>query len=264
MLAMTTTIVPARAPVRAPRAAALSSRVAAPLAPRSLSGPNPGRTPTLVTAAGPEEFSSAPAPSLDAAPTPGGMSKTQAAKLAAKQAKKAAKKPKKAQMQKPKRRKAPSGEKKVEMPPTEAELAASAKYDAMLEEGAIVYECFIRAKGPNQWFPVGPMAVKQDWMIVPEMWKAEDAMKKAGFKMYPALMRAPCFGNVEYGYRARDDEKKVTEEQIREAKGKLNPFEDVVLLEKPADGSAGPPSMGIMDRLNKWMNPYGTGKGESK
>ena len=108
------------------------------------------------------------------------------------------------------------------------------------------------------------MAVKQDWMIVPEMWKAEDAMKKAGFKMYPALMRAPCFGNVEYGYRARDDEKKVTEEQIREAKGKLNPFEDVVLLEKPADGSAGPPSMGIMDRLNKWMNPYGTGKGESK
>ena len=150
------------------------------------------------------------------------------------------------------------------MPPTEAELAASAKYDAMLEEGAIVYECFIRAKGPNQWFPVGPMAVKQDWMIVPEMWKAEDAMKKAGFKMYPALMRAPCFGNVEYGYRARDDEKKVTEEQIREAKGKLNPFEDVVLLERPADGSAGPPSAGIMDRLNKWMNPYGTGKEESK
>ena len=128
------------------------------------------------------------------------MSKTQAAKLAAKQAKKAAKKPKQAQMQKPKRRKLRPA-KKVEMPPTEAELAASAKYDNMLEEGAIVYECFIRAKGPNQWFPVGPMAVKQDWMIVPEMWKAEDRMKKAGFKMYPALMRAPCFGNVEYGYR---------------------------------------------------------------
>ena len=66
-----------------------------------------------------------------------------------------------------------------------------------------MYECFIRAKGPQPVVPLGPMAVKQDWMIVPEMWKAEDAMKKAGFKMYPALMKAPCFGNVEYGYRPR-------------------------------------------------------------
>ena len=47
------------------------------------------------------------------------------------------------------------------MPPTEAEVASSAKYDAMLAEGSFVYEVFIRAKGPNQWFPVGPMAVKQ-------------------------------------------------------------------------------------------------------
>ena len=31
----------------------------------------------------------------------------------------------------------------------------------MIAEGGIVYECFIRAKGPNQWFPLGPMAVKQ-------------------------------------------------------------------------------------------------------
>ena len=45
-------------------------------------------------------------------------------------------------------------------------------------------------------------------------------------------MKAPCFGNVEYGYRPRDDESKITEEQIREAKGKLNPFEDVKLLER--------------------------------
>jgi hypothetical protein len=80
------------------------------------------------------------------------------------------------------------------VPPTAGEIAASEKYDAMLAEGSIVYEVFIRARGPNQWFPVGPMAVKQEWMIVPELWKAEEAMKKAGFKMYPALMNAPCFG----------------------------------------------------------------------
>jgi predicted membrane-bound spermidine synthase len=147
------------------------------------------------------------------------------------------------------------------MPPTEAELAKAAKYDTMLEDGAKVYEVFIRAKGPNQWFPVGPMAVKQDWMIVPEMWKAEADMKKAGFKMYPALLNAPCFGKVEYGYRVRDDEKKVTEEEIREAGGKLNPFEDVVLLERAADGSDGAPAeLGWKEKLDKWMNPYGSGK----
>ena len=184
------------------------------------------------------------------------------AKKAAKKAEKVAKKAaaSAAPLQKPKRRKAKTGEKKVDMPPTEAELRAAAKYDAMVEEGGKVYECFIRAKGPNQWFPLGPMAVKQDWMIVPEMWKAEADMKKAGFKMYPALLRAPCFGKVEYGYRVRDDAAKVTEEQIREAEGKLNPFEDVKLLEPNADGSGPSAEKSLMDKFNEWMNPFGTGK----
>ena len=207
---------------------------------------------TVVRAGADDQFGAASAPSLDAAPP----MKNKDAKKAEKKAAKAAKPPPK--LQKPKRRKAPSGEKKVDLPPTEAELAASAKYDAMIAEGGLVYECFIRAKGPNQWFPLGPMAVKQDWMIVPEMWKAEDAMKKAGFKMYPALMKAPCFGNVEYGYRPRDDASKITEEQIREAKGKLNPFEDVKLLER-GEGD-GPPQESLMDKFNKFMNPYGDGK----
>ena len=200
------------------------------------------------------------APSIDAAPAPG-INKKDAKKAAKKAAKRAAKKDKAPpKLQKPRRRKAKTGEKKVDVPPTAAEIAASEKYDAMLEEGGIVYECFIRAKGPNQWFPVGPMVVKQEWMIVPELWKAEEAMKKAGFKMYPALMRAPCFGKVEYGYRQRDDSAKVTEEEIRAAQGKLNPFEDVILLEKPADGEGGPPQESFMDKFNKFMNPYGTGK----
>mmetsp|Transcript_37595 Transcript_37595/g.93475 ORF Transcript_37595/g.93475 Transcript_37595/m.93475 type:complete len:279 (-) Transcript_37595:132-968(-) len=199
---------------------------------------------------------SAPPPTFDAgAPAP--ALKNVDAKKLAKKAAKAAKAP--PPLQKPKRRKAPSGEKAIEVPPTEAETAASDKYDAMLAEGGIVYEVFIRAKGPNQWFPVGPMAVKQDWMIVPEMWKAVEPMKKAGFKMYPALARAPCFGKVEYGYRQRDDSNKMTEEQIRAGEGKLNPFEDVQLLEVPADGVGGPPELTLMDKFNKFMNPYGSG-----
>jgi hypothetical protein len=65
---------------------------------------------------------------------------------------------------------------------------------------------------------------------------------------------------VEYGYRERDDAKKITEEEIRAAAGKLNPFEDVKLLERSADGSDAPPQESIMDKFNKFMNPYGTGK----
>jgi len=86
MLAMTTTTVSARAPVRA-RAAALSSRVAAPFTARS-AATSKTKLPMSITRAGPEEFSSAPAPSLDAAPAPGGMSKTAQRKAAEKAAKK--------------------------------------------------------------------------------------------------------------------------------------------------------------------------------
>ena len=236
--------------------------VLAPLAARPSVAPRRAsstRRQTVVRASD-DQFASAPAPDVGSAPA---LKKKDAAKQAKKQAKLERKaNASAAPLQKPKRRKAKTGEKKVDLPPTEAELRASAKYDAMVEEGNAVYECFIRAKGPNQWFPLGPMAVKQNWMIVPEMWKAEADMKKAGFKMYPALMNAPCFGKVEYGYRVRDDANKITEEQIREAAGKLNPFEDVKLLEVPADGIAPLPEPSLVEKFNKWMNPYGTGKEE--
>ena len=75
---------------------------------------------------------------------------------------------------------------------------------------------------------------------------------------------APCFGMVEYGYRVRADAAKVPEDQIREAKGNLNPFEDVLLLERPADGVGAPPEPTLMEKFNKWLNPYGTGKEDGK
>ena len=124
----------------------------------------------------------------------------------------------------------------------------------MLSEGGIVYEVFIRAQGPNQWFPVGPMVVKQEWQIISELWAAEEPLKTAGLKMYPGLSRPPAFGKVEYGYRKRDESKKVSEAQIREAAGKMNPFDDVVLLTRDAD--SGPPLVSWMDKIKKIMNPY--------
>ena len=56
----------------------------------------------------------------------------------------------------------------------------------------------------------------------------------------------------------RDDSKKITEEQIRAGSGNLNPFDDVVLLER-SDGVV-PPEPTLMDKFNTFLNPFGTGK----
>ena len=98
---------------------------------------------------------------------------------------------------------------------------------------------FVRAAGPNQWFPVGPLASESPRNIKKEIWAAEKPLKEAAFKMYPALAKPPAFGRVEYGYRERDESSKITEEQIREKQGQKNPFDDVILLTKDDDSIDG-------------------------
>ena len=108
--------------------------VIAPLAARPVAAPRRATTHRAVTrAAADDKFASAPAPSLDA---PAPAMKAKDAKRAAKKAEKLAKKAaaSAAPLQKPKRRKAKTGQKKVDLPPTEAELRAPAKYDALVAE----------------------------------------------------------------------------------------------------------------------------------
>lgn len=185
----------------------------------------------------------APAPSMQAAPAPE-MQLTKKGKPMPK-------------AQKPKRRKEKTGAPApVKATPTKAELEAEEKFDAIVAEGGAIFEVFIRARGPNQWFPVGPMAVKNPRSIKSEIWAAEEPLKRAGFRMYPKLLAFPANGNVEYGYRERDESKKMTEEEIRAGGGTKNPFEDVILLTKDDGVSTSTDQGSLIDKFKKMLNPY--------
>jgi len=159
--------------------------------------------------------------------------------------------------QKPQKRKAKTGAPppvKIEL--TEAEKEAEKKFDDIVAAGGAIFEVFIRAKGPNQWFPVGPMAVKNPRSIKNEIWAAEEPLKKAGFRMYPKLLAFPASGKVEYGYRERDEAKKMTEEDIRAGAGTKNPFDDVILLTRDDGVSTESDQGSILDKFKKMLNPY--------
>jgi len=160
--------------------------------------------------------------------------------------------------QKPRRRKAKTGGNQgatMKETPSAADVAAGDRFDEIVARGGIVVEVFVRAAGPNQWFPVGPLAVLSAKAIKREIWAAEEPLRKAAFKMYPALAKPPAFGRVEYGYRERDEEKKVSEADIRDAAGKKNPFDDVILLTRE-DDSTESESEGFFSKIKKALNPY--------
>ena len=113
--------------------------------------------------------------------------------------------------QKPRQRKPKTGAPPPPPPPTAKDLEMMSKFDDLEAGGGIKYEVFARAKGPNQWFPVGPMVVKEEWMIGKELWNAEEPLKRAALQMYPKLAAAPAFGKLEYGFR-RADKEKISEE----------------------------------------------------
>ena len=157
--------------------------------------------------------------------------------------------------QKPRKRKAKTGSPRPPPPPTAKDLEMMSKFDELEADGGVKFEVFARAKGPNQWFPVGPMVVKEEWMIGKELWNAEEPLKRAALQMYPKLAAAPAFGNLEYGFR-RADAEKITEEEIRRGQGKVNPFDDVEVLKERSEYDGAAPERTLLQKFNAWMNPY--------
>jgi hypothetical protein len=157
--------------------------------------------------------------------------------------------------QKPRQRKAKTGAPPPPPPPTAKDLEMMSKFDDIEAAGGVKYEIFARAKGPNQWFPVGPMVVKEEWMIGKELWNAEEPLKRAALQMYPKLAAAPAFGKLEYGFR-RADKEKISEEEIRQGQGKVNPFDDVELLKDRSEYDGVAPEKTLLEKFNAWMNPY--------
>ena len=157
--------------------------------------------------------------------------------------------------QKPRQRKPKTGAPPPPPPPTAKDLEMMSKFDDLEAGGGIKYEVFARAKGPNQWFPVGPMVVKEEWMIGKELWNAEEPLKRAALQMYPKLAAAPAFGKLEYGFR-RADKEKISEEEIRQGQGKVNPFDDVEVLKERSEYDGVAPEKTLLEKFNAWMNPY--------
>ena len=165
------------------------------------------------------------------------------------------KKKKEYKPQKPRQRKPKTGAPPPPPPPTAKDLEMMSKFDDLEASGGIKYEVFARAKGPNQWFPVGPMVVKEEWMIGKELWNAEEPLKRAALQMYPKLAAAPAFGKLEYGFR-RADKEKISEEEIRQGQGKVNPFDDVEVLKERSEYDGVAPEKTLLEKFNAWMNPY--------
>jgi len=163
--------------------------------------------------------------------------------------------------QKPRQRK-PKGPRDApadSAPPSAADVEASSRYDDIVARGGVIYEVFARAAGPNQWFPVGPLAVENRKRVKQEIWNAEEPLRKAAFKMYPALAKPPAFGRLEYGYRERDEASKITEAEIREKKGERNPFDDVILLTRDDDSTTGEEEnvfAKFANSVKRALNPY--------
>ena len=135
-------------------------------------------------------------------------------------------------------------------------MAASERFDAIVAKGGAVFEVFACAAGPNQWFPVGPIAVERPRDVKKEIWKAEEPLRKAAFKMYPALAKPPAFGRIEYGYRERHESTKITEAEIRANKGKTNPFDDVILLTAVDGDDTEKQDEGLFAKFKRALNPY--------
>uniref|UniRef100_A0A7S0RDT2 Uncharacterized protein n=1 Tax=Pyramimonas obovata TaxID=1411642 RepID=A0A7S0RDT2_9CHLO len=105
-------------------------------------------------------------------------------------------------------------------------------FDDMAASGKPVYAVFVRVSGPNQWFPVGPMAVENETSIVPAIFGAEKDLVTAALRMYPSMITKAKDPGLQYGYRLRD-EPQMTEEEIRKGG---DPFSNVVVATRREAG----------------------------
>mmetsp|Transcript_26762 Transcript_26762/g.32485 ORF Transcript_26762/g.32485 Transcript_26762/m.32485 type:complete len:240 (+) Transcript_26762:60-779(+) len=117
--------------------------------------------------------------------------------------------------------------------PNRVKTAAELEYERLTKEGATVYAIFARARGPNQWFPVGPMAIPEGGDVETEIFKAEKDLVKAAVKMYPALTVQKNTIGLEYGFRLRDAPQ-LSEAEIFDSKA--DPFANVEVAVKPVGG----------------------------
>lgn len=119
--------------------------------------------------------------------------------------------------------------KKTPSPNAQKRQAAAKKLDEAKAEGLPQFLIFIRPpdkpKTPQNWMPVGEIAVKRSSAINYAIFANEAELKKGALRLYPKLIKFKT--EFEYGYRLKGDLYK--DEPISEAvRPAPNPFQSLI------------------------------------
>lgn len=81
---------------------------------------------------------------------------------------------------------------------------AATKYENMRDEGLPEFNIYIRDRNkPNNWFPVGSVAVKRSAAIDAAIYQNEEELLKGALRLFPRLSKSR--DSLDYGYRLKDE-----------------------------------------------------------
>ena len=123
---------------------------------------------------------------------------------------------------------------------TKKRKQAAAKYEDMQSEGLPEFDIFIRDRHkPNNWFPVGSVAVKRSSAIDAAIYQNEDELLKGALRLFPRLAKSR--ESLEYGYRLKD---------------KLYADEPIAIAQPPAPKKA----LNLAKKVGGWFQSIGKRK----
>ncbi|WP_017325858.1 HHL1-like protein [Synechococcus sp. PCC 7336] len=87
---------------------------------------------------------------------------------------------------------------------TQKRKAAATQYDKMQSQGLPEFNIYIRDRNkPQNWLPVGSVAVKRSAAIDAAIFQNEAELLKGAFRLFPRLAKRR--EQLEYGYRLKDE-----------------------------------------------------------
>ncbi len=135
----------------------------------------------------------------------------------------------------------PDPQKKKASPGAQKRKAASKQYDKLRDEGLPEFTIFVRLPDkPDNWLPVGSVAVKRSSAINAAIFQNEEDLLKGAIRTFPRL--AKHRDELEYGYRLKD--KQFADEPIQLA---VRPTPSVVQQ--------------AVEKARGWLQNFRLGKG---
>ncbi len=93
--------------------------------------------------------------------------------------------------------------KKAASPGSQKRKKAQKQYDNLSEQGFPEFNIFVRLpEKPDQWLPVGSIAVKRSSAVNQALFQNEVELQKGALRLFPRLTKRK--DELEYGYRLKD------------------------------------------------------------